>query len=91
MANVLTSVFTGLRDNLSRLEALLVSAISTQAVVASLVAGIPQVAKYVDGAFAAAAVLALLVKNFLANTGGTPPVPTPAPAPVPVPPAILKP
>ena len=84
MANLLTSVFSGLRDNLSRLEALLVSAISVQAVVASLVAGVPQLAKYVDGAFAAASVLALLVKNFLANTAAaTPPTPPAPPAPAP--------
>lgn len=77
MANPVASVFGNIRSNLTRLEGLLVSAIGVQAIVASLVAGIPQLAKYVDGAFAAAAVLLLLIKNFLANTPSAAPAPAP--------------
>ena len=72
MANALTSIFANVRANLSKLEAALVTLISAQAIVASLVSGIPQVAKYVDGAFAVVVVAAALLKNFLANTASPP-------------------
>lgn len=72
MANAFTSVFTGIRDNLSKFEGVLVALIAVQATVGALVAGIPQVARIVDGVFAAAVVLSALLKNFLANTGGPP-------------------
>jgi hypothetical protein len=75
MANKLTSVFSNIRDNLSKFEGALVSLIGLQAVVGALVEGVPQVARYVDGAFAAVVVLSALVKNFLANTA--PPSVTP--------------
>ena len=71
MANAVTSVFANIRDNLSKFEGVLVSLIGLQAVVGALVEGVPQVARYVDGAFAAVVVLSALVKNFLANTSGT--------------------
>jgi hypothetical protein len=75
MANAVTSVFANIRSNLSKFEGVLVSLIGLQAIVGSLVEGVPQVARYVDGAFAAVVVVSALIKNFLANTsGGTPPL-----------------
>lgn len=79
MAFTFADVFGGLRDNLTKLEGALTALIGLQAVVGSMVNGIPQVAKYVDGAFAALVVVSLFVKNLLVNVGGgSTPLPVPA-------------
>jgi hypothetical protein len=77
MAFTFADVFGSLRANLSRLEAGLVGVIALQSVIVPIVNGIPQLAKYVDGAFALVAVVSLFIKNLLSNIspGGSTPIP----------------
>lgn len=77
----LSDVFTGFTSNLTRLEAVLTALLAVQGVVVQLASGVPAAAHIVSVAFAVLGVVALIVKNTLANVQ-----PAPAP-PVVVPPA----
>jgi hypothetical protein len=68
MANLFTSVYTSVRDALTKVEGLLVTALSVQVLVVNfVVANVPAEQKLVSDIFGAAAFALAVIKVVLAN------------------------